>query len=311
MDIQIVTDDVPALGLWVSRNHRLHMCQEIGLCPRGSTCGGQNLSGDDMAAEDERPGSMTDIFEFAPLDFAWSQGQSRMLALQGLHPGQLVGTDRLFALRGQTGCLLIQGTDRFHCFVPMFIDRRGQPVADQMRLEIPIFPSRAACRGEICLMMPRAITSSAISRPVQWLIGRSFGCSQAIAIIWQVCSAVICEGRPERGTSSRRSLTDTSSSATACQPIQRMRQQRTVSTLIPRSRAIWLLFFPASASKMIRPMPRQLLGSAVPTHQQLQFVSLDIVQGQCFRFGASHWLGPLSFSLEVPVYYRSISASMY
>src|SRR5712692_825663 len=180
-------------------------------------------------------------------------GESRMLALQGLHPGQLVGNDHLFALLGQTGRLLIQGTDCFHCFVPMFIDRRGQPVADQMRLEIPFFNSRAACRGEICLMMPRAITSSAISRPVQWLIGRSFGCSQAIAIIWQVCSAVICEGRPGRGTSERRSLTDTSSSATACQPIQRMRQQRTVSTLIPKSRAIWLLFFPASAIKMIRP----------------------------------------------------------
>src|SRR5712692_10140452 len=74
MDIQIVTDDVPALGLWVSRNHRLHMCQEIGLRPRGSTRGGQNLSGGDMAAEDECPGSMTDIFEFAPLDFAWSRG---------------------------------------------------------------------------------------------------------------------------------------------------------------------------------------------------------------------------------------------
>jgi hypothetical protein len=68
------------------------------------------------------------------------------------------------------------------CF-EMGILWRGEPIADQMRLEIPFFNRRAACRGEICAMIPRAITSSAISLPVQWLIGRSLGCSQANANI--------------------------------------------------------------------------------------------------------------------------------
>jgi len=102
-------------------------------------------------------------------------------------------------------------------------------------------------------MMPRRITSSASSRPVHWLMGRSLGCSQASACTWQTCSAVICDGRPGRGTSARRSATDRSSGAMPCNPSQRVRQARTVSTLMPNSRAIWLLFLPASAAKIIRP----------------------------------------------------------
>lgn len=50
-----------------------------------------------------------------------------------------------------------------------------------MRLQIPFFKMRAAWRAEIVGRMPRRMTSSAISRPVQWLMGRSFGCSHAIA----------------------------------------------------------------------------------------------------------------------------------
>src|SRR3989454_5533260 len=150
-------------------------------------------------------------------------------------------------------CLLIQGTERFHRVVAVLIDWRGEPIADEMRLEVPLFSRRAACRGEICSMMPRRITSSAISRPVQWLIGRSLGCSQAIAIIWHVCSAVIWDGRPGRGTSANRSLIGNSSNEAACKPIHRMRQVRTVSTLTPSSRAIWPLFFPSFASRIMRP----------------------------------------------------------
>ncbi|MFL5661241.1 MAG: hypothetical protein ACJ8BW_07800 [Ktedonobacteraceae bacterium] len=46
--------------------------------------------------------------------------------------------------------------------------------------------------------MLRATTSSAILCPAHWLIGRRLGYSQAEAIVWQVCSTVICEGRPDR-----------------------------------------------------------------------------------------------------------------
>src|SRR5579859_4186432 len=41
----------------------------------------------------------------------------------------------------------------------------SQPRADQMRLEVPDFRRRDACRGEMYLIIPRCIISSAISRP--------------------------------------------------------------------------------------------------------------------------------------------------
>src|SRR4030088_651439 len=121
-----------------------------------------------------------------------------MFAFEHLDSGQLIRTDRSFSLLSQAGCLFIQCTHCSDRFLPLGIVWRGQPVTDQVRLEIPFFKSRAAWRGEICFTMPRTIISSAISRPVQWLIGRSLGWSQANATIWQTCSAVISEGRPER-----------------------------------------------------------------------------------------------------------------
>ena len=97
--------------------------------------------------------------------------------------------------------------------------------------------------------------SSAISLAVQWLIGRpeSFGSSQAIASIWQRCSAVIFAGAPGRGISSSRSSTFRSSKAMGCRVNQRLRHQRAVSTWIPSSRAICLLFLPSAATSTIRP----------------------------------------------------------
>src|SRR6516164_1987471 len=57
---------------------------------------------------------------------------------------------------------------------------------------------------------PRRIASSAISRWLQWLIGRSLsdGFSQVIAITAQICSGVYVAGAPERGASASRSDTD-------------------------------------------------------------------------------------------------------
>src|SRR5947209_19596699 len=97
MRIEIVTDDMPAYGLRVGGDHRFEMRQEIGLRARGSTRRGHNLSRDHIAADDKGARPMADILEFAPLDFAGSQGQSWMLAFQGLHPGQLISTHELFA----------------------------------------------------------------------------------------------------------------------------------------------------------------------------------------------------------------------
>ena len=64
-----------------------------------------------------------------------------MLALSGLHTSQLVSAHAHFALLCQLWGLLIQATDGFDRFLLVRILRRGQPIADQMRLEIVFFPS--------------------------------------------------------------------------------------------------------------------------------------------------------------------------
>jgi hypothetical protein len=83
---------------------------------------------------------------------------------------------------------------------------------------------------------PRRIASSAISRWLQWLIGRSLsdGFSQVIAITAQICSGVYVAGAPERGASASRSGTDWAGGACRHRP----RQHRTVFGHAPSSRAL-------------------------------------------------------------------------
>lgn len=71
-----------------------------------------------------------------------------MFAFEGLHPGHLVGTHRLFALLRETRSVLIQGADGFDRLVAVFIDRRGQPIADEMGVEIPFFSVGAIVTSE-------------------------------------------------------------------------------------------------------------------------------------------------------------------
>src|SRR6266700_1659073 len=254
MGVQPVTNHMPTRRFGMGRHHGLQMRQEISFGAGGSAGGSQDVAGHDIATHDEGARAMPYVLKFPPLDLAWSQRQARILAFEGLHSRQLVGTHGHFSLLGSRRCLLIHDADGFDLLVTLRLLGRGQPVPHQVRLQIPFFNKRAACRGEICLMIPRAIASSAISRPVHWLIGRSLGCSQAIAINWQVCSAVIWLLRPERVTSLSRPCTERSARATGCKVSQRVRQARAVSTLTPNSRAIWLLFLPALASKMMRPL---------------------------------------------------------
>src|SRR5580658_6667421 len=85
---------------------------------------------------------------------------------------------------------------------------------------------------------PRRIASSAISRWLQWLIGRSLsdGFSQVIAITAQICSGVYVAGAPERGASASRSGTDWAGGA--CRHRPRPRQYRTVFGHTSSSRAL-------------------------------------------------------------------------
>jgi hypothetical protein len=116
-----------------------------------------------------------------------------------------------------------------------------------------LFKSLAACLGEISATMLRAIISSAISRPVHWLIGRPdfSGISHASASSWQRWSAVIRTGPPGRGRSSKRSSTLSSSSGIGSRESHLSRHCLTMSRLTSTSRPIAELSFPSPASSMI------------------------------------------------------------
>lgn len=101
----------------------------------------------------------------ALLHMAWCQRTSGVRAFSGLHPGQRIGPHCALALRDQRRRLPIHrphGPDRFRS---LRVLRRREPRTNQVRLETPFFQRQAACRGEMCSMMPRAIMSSALSRP--------------------------------------------------------------------------------------------------------------------------------------------------
>ena len=244
--------------------------------------------------------------------FPGASGNPACLRRRRLDPGQLIRAHRPFALFGQRFRLPIDLTDLPNGFFFLRIHRRGQPVADQMRFEIPLFNTRAACRGEISLRIPRRFTSSAISRPVHWLIGRSLGCSQANAMIWHVCSAVISDGRPGRGTSVRRSTTETSSTDTACKPIQRIRQPRTVSTLTLSSLAISAFLFPSAAARIIRPRFASCWGvlyRRTRSSRSFRSSSLNVNSAGFGPFCIASSL--FAFLFFLPFYHRGISAAMY
>src|SRR5258708_27587283 len=112
-----------------------------------------------------------------------------MFAFEHLDSGQLIRTDRSFSLLSQAGCLFIQCTHCSDRFLPLGIVWRGQPVTDQVRLEIPFFNSRAAWRGEIFFTMPRTIISSAISPSVPWLTRGFFGSFTGQSTRLLTCSA--------------------------------------------------------------------------------------------------------------------------
>jgi len=64
MNIEVVTDKVPASSLWISRDDCLHMGQKIFLRARGSSVGSHQFSRHHITAENE--GACTQIL-VAPL----------------------------------------------------------------------------------------------------------------------------------------------------------------------------------------------------------------------------------------------------
>ena len=185
-----------------------------------------DLAGRDIETGDQGLRAVAAILELAPLDLARLHRQSRRGALQGLNAGHLVDRDRAMAVVG-TGRGVVDLADVGAFGVKGRIGFRRQPIAKAMRFEVGLFfKKRPTERCEMLGTRPRRIASSAISRWLHWLIGRSLsdGLSQVIAITAQICSGVYVDGAPERGASASRSGTDCPSVASR----QRLRQSRIV-----------------------------------------------------------------------------------
>src|SRR5512135_3296585 len=98
MDVEVVTDEMPAGDLRISSYDRLHVGQKIFLRTRGSGMGSHQLSRHHVTTKNESTCAVARVLKLASLHFSRSQRQSWVLALQSLHPGQLIRADRPFAL---------------------------------------------------------------------------------------------------------------------------------------------------------------------------------------------------------------------
>jgi hypothetical protein len=73
MNVEGITDEMPARGRGISGHDRLHMGQKIGLGACGSRRGSHQRSGHHIATENEGAGAVADGLELASLHFARSQ----------------------------------------------------------------------------------------------------------------------------------------------------------------------------------------------------------------------------------------------
>jgi hypothetical protein len=185
MNVQVIQHDMPLARWRITGNQLLKMRQRILFGARGSPGWFNHLSADDSKMDEPGQGAMPNGLKFPSQHMPGLHRQVGMFALEGLHPGQLIQADGAFAFLGPLFRPGIHLTAFDDLFLSALIGTLGQPVAEPLRLQPPFLSSRAACLGESCLTMPRAFTSSAISRPVHWLMGRPalLGASQAKAAI--------------------------------------------------------------------------------------------------------------------------------
>jgi len=100
MDIQIIQDDVPPRRLRIAGDESLKVCQGILLSARRSPRRFDNVSGHHIEIDKPGQGAMPDVLEFASQHMTGLHRQIGMFALQGLHPGQFIHTDRALPALG-------------------------------------------------------------------------------------------------------------------------------------------------------------------------------------------------------------------
>src|SRR6516164_9336169 len=209
MDVEVVANDIPPCVGGGAAQQGVEKTSKVLLGPGVADHPG-DFADRDIETGDQGLRAVAAILEFAPLDLARLHRQPRRDALQRLNARHLVDRDCAMALVG-AGCRLVNLTDIGAFGVKGRIWFWRQPVTKAVRFKVGLFfKKRPTERCEMFETRPRRIASSAISRWLQWLIGRSLsdGFSQVIAITAQICSGVYVAGAPERGASASRSDTD-------------------------------------------------------------------------------------------------------
>ena len=70
MNVEVVTNEVPASGLGIGRHDGLDVGQKIFLRARGSGVGSHQLSGHHIPTENEGTSAVARVLKLAPLDFS-------------------------------------------------------------------------------------------------------------------------------------------------------------------------------------------------------------------------------------------------
>src|ERR1043166_6428815 len=249
VNVEIVADDVPSRVGSGAAEQVAEKSREILFGP-GIADHTLDLAGSDVEGGDQGLSAVSAVLELAPFHLAGHHRQTRRATLLVLNAGHLVDGDRTMAVISGGGSL-VDFADVRAFVVEGGIGLGGQPVTDAVGLEVSLFfKKRPTERCEMLGTSPRRMASSAISRWLRGLIGRSLsdGFSQVIAPTAQICWAVNVAGAPARGASASRSETACLSPARR----HRLRQYRTVFGQTPSSRALSRTPTPSAACRMIR-----------------------------------------------------------
>src|ERR1700682_3209942 len=246
---EIVADDVPSGVAGGAAQQLVEKSRKIPFSA-GFADDACDLAGGNVECGDQGLNAVAAVLELTPLDLARHHRQPRRDALQGLDAGHLVDRDRAMGVVAG-GRSLVNRADVRALGVESGIGLRGQPITEAMGFEVGLFfKKRPTERCEMLGTRLRRMASAAISRWLQWLIGRSLsdGFSQVIATTAQICWGVKVAGAPDRGASASRSGTHCPLAASR----HRLRQYRTVFGHTPSSRPLSRTPTPAAACRMTR-----------------------------------------------------------
>ena len=137
MDVQIIQHDAPLRCLGIASDQVLEMGQGIFFGARRAPGWLNDMSGDHVEIDEPGQRPMPDVFELASQDMAWLHGQVRILALQGLHPGQLIHADRALPALGPLGGTCIDLTAVANLLVTLRIGHFIQPIPEAVWLQAP------------------------------------------------------------------------------------------------------------------------------------------------------------------------------